>query len=159
MKVLFIALIQALAFAAAIGEVMLPTFGLLGVIALGLSVGSWYYILAELPRSAAIAFGVADLLLLPVAVKLAFAGLARSPVSHRTDLGAGSGLEALDRALTRHVGETAVVEADLRPTGKIRLGEEIHEAQTAGDWIARGALVRVLAVNGSRFHVEAVHGD
>jgi len=52
------------------------------------------------------------------------------------------------------------VEADLRPTGKIRLGDgDVHEAQAAGDWIARGALVRVLSVNGSRFQVEATHGD
>ena len=158
MKILFVALIQALAFGAGVGEVLLPSFGLLGLLCLALSAGSWYYILTELPRAAAIGFGIADLLLIPVGFKLAFAGLARSPMAHRTDLGAGSGLEALDQELTLHVGETAVVETDLRPTGKIRLDGDVHEAQTAGEWIARGRSVRVLSVNGSRFFVEA-HGD
>jgi membrane-bound serine protease (ClpP class) len=158
MKILFIVLIQALAFGAAIGEALLPTFGLLGLLSLTLSAYSWFYILTELPRSAAIAFGIADLLLIPVAIKLAFAGLARSPMAHRSDLGTGSGLEDLDRALKRHVGEWAVAETDLRPTGKIRLGDEFHEAQALGEWIARGRRVRVLSVNGSRFQVEAHEG-
>ena len=45
------------------------------------------------------------------------------------------------------------VEAALRPTGKIRIGEDVFEAQTAGEFVEKGAQVKVVAVAGSRFQV------
>jgi membrane-bound ClpP family serine protease len=52
------------------------------------------------------------------------------------------------------VGSSADVDTDLRPTGRIRIGEEVFEAQTGGDYVAKGASVRIVSVNGSRFQVE-----
>jgi membrane-bound ClpP family serine protease len=54
------------------------------------------------------------------------------------------------------VGVTAVVDAPLRPTGKIRIGEDVFEAHAAGEWVERGAQVKVLSVSGSRFQVEKI---
>ena len=154
MKFLWPLLLQAAAFGVAMAEVMIPSFGLLMVLCVGLAAYSWYYILTELPRMAALGFALLDLMLIPLGIKLAFSFLGRSPISHRTDLGTGSGLEAVDQDLHRHVGGTAVVEAPLRPTGRIRIGDDSFEAQTAGEWVDRGATVRVVSVSGSRFQVE-----
>jgi membrane-bound ClpP family serine protease len=63
-------------------------------------------------------------------------------------------LEEVDRELGRHVGATALADTPLRPTGRIRIGEETYEAQSAGEWVERGAQVKILAVAGSRFQVE-----
>ena len=49
-----------------------------------------------------------------------------------------------------------MVDAPLRPTGKIRMGEEVFEAQTSGEWVERGASVKVVSVIGSRFQVEKI---
>jgi membrane-bound ClpP family serine protease len=155
-KYLWPMVLQALAFAVAMAEVMVPSFGLLALLCAGLAAYSWYYIVAELPHQAALWFGAADLVLVPVGIKIAFTYLGRSPISHRTDVGKGSGLEGLDKELGRYVGVTALVDAPLRPTGRIRIGEEVFEAQIAGDWADRGVQVKVVSVSGSRFQVEKI---
>jgi len=155
MKYLWPALLQALSFGVALSEVVVPSFGILAVVSAGLLVWSWILI-AELPRAAALVFGAADLVLIPIGIKIAFSYLGRSPASHTTDLGTGSGLESLDRRLEAHVGSVVPVEAALRPTGKIRIGEELYEAQTAGEFVEKGARVKVVSVHGSRFQVEKV---
>jgi len=146
--------VQALAFAVAFGEIILPSFGLLAVLCAGLFAWSWQILLAHFGRGTCIAFGVADLILIPIFLRFAFTYLGKSPISHQTTLGSGSGLEGVDRELQRHVGAIALVDASLRPTGRIRIGEETYEASTAGDFVERGASVKVTAVSGSRFTVE-----
>ena len=154
MKLLWPIALQAMAFAVAFAEVIVPSFGILLIVCIGLGGYSWYIILTRLPGSAAIWFGIADLILIPFFIKYAFRYLGKSRISHRTSLGQGSGLEALDRDMGRYVGATAAVDADLRPTGRIRIGEEFFEAQTGGDYVAKGASVRIVSVSGSRFQVE-----
>ena len=154
MKLLWPIALQLMAFAVALAEVMVPSFGVLLVLCLGIAGFSWYVILTQLPHAAAIGFGVADALLIPVFIKYAFAYLGRSAVSHGSSLGSGSGREAADQALQRHLGVIAVVDATLRPTGRIRIGEDAFEAQTGGDWVEKGAQVRVVSIRGTRFHVE-----
>ena len=156
MKYFWPILIQALAFGVGIAEVMVVSFGLLAALCAALAAYSWYYIATRLPPTAAWIFGVADVLMLPVAVKIAFNSMTKSPLSHGSSLGAGSGLESMDQALHSHVGRTAVVEAPLRPTGKIRLGADVFEAQASGDFVEKGAQVKVISVAGSRFQVEKI---
>lgn len=153
MNYLWPGVLQLLFFGVAMAEVVVPSFGILAVIAAGLFIWSWILI-AELPRMAAIWFGIADLILIPIGIRFAFRYLGKSPASHTTDLGTGSGLESLDQDLSRHVGSVATVEAPLRPTGKIKVGDEVFEAQTAGEFVDRGASVKVVSVAGSRFQVE-----
>lgn len=154
MKLILPIALQLIAFAVAFAEVIVPSFGILLVLCLALAGWSWYVILTTLPTSAAIAFGVADAILIPIFIKFAFAYLGKSPISHTTDLGKGSGLEGVDQEMQRHVGATAVVDAPLRPTGRIKIGEDVFEAQTGGDWVDRGASVKVVSVSGSRYLVE-----
>lgn len=156
MTLLWPIILQALAFAIAMAEVIVPSFGILSLICAALAAYSWYFILTRLGHGAAIGFGIADILLIPIGIKLAFHFLSNSPISHRTDLGTGSGLESVDLELQRHVGVEARVDAPLRPTGKIKIGEDVFEAQTSGDFVERGAKVRVVSVIGSRFQVEKI---
>jgi len=156
MRYLWPALIQLLAFGVAFGEVMLVSFGMLALLCAALAIYSWYYIVTELPRGAAIGFGIADLILIPIAVKFGFSFLGRSPVSHGSSLGSGSGFEDRDQALARLIGITAQVEAQLRPSGKIRVGSDFYEAHTSGDFVERNAAVRITAVTGNGFLVEKI---
>lgn len=155
MKILFPAILQALAFSVAFAEVVIPSFGILSLLSAGLFIWSWV-VITGLGGQAPMWFGIADIILIPILIKFAFSYLGKSPVSHRTDLGTGSGLEAVDQSLSRHVGAVVPVESSLRPTGKVRIGEEVFEAQTAGEWVEKGAQVKVVSVAGSRFQVEKV---
>jgi membrane-bound serine protease (ClpP class) len=71
-------------------------------------------------------------------------------------VGTGSGLEAATRALEVHLG--TVVEADtaLRPAGKIRVGDNVYEARTAGEFVDQGVRVRITALRGTEFLVEKI---
>ena len=146
--------LQALAFAVGFAEVMLPSFGLLSLLCAALFAWSWVLLIQHFGHAMLLAVGLADLVLIPLGIRLAFKYLGRSPVSHGTDVGHGSGLESLDSELRRHVGATALADTPLRPTGRIRIGDETYEAQTSGDWVGRGASVKVISVAGSRFQVE-----
>ena len=156
MKILWPIVLQALAFAVAMAEVTIPSFGILAILCAALAAYSWYFILHRLGHGAAIGFGIADLLLIPIGIKLAFHFLSHSPISHRTNLGSGSGLESIDLELQRHIGVTAMVDATLRPTGRIRIGDDLFEAQTSGDFAERGSQVKVVSVVGTRFQVEKI---
>lgn len=146
--------LQALAFAVGFAEVILPSFGLLAVLCLGLFAWSWVLLAAHFGRGMMLGVGLFDLVMIPLLIRAGFAYLGKSAISHRTDLGQGSGLENVDIELGRHVGALAVADTALRPTGRIRIGEETYEAHTAGDWVERGAQVKVVSVAGSRFQVE-----
>ena len=154
MKLLWPIALQAMAFGVAFAEVVVPSFGILLILCLGLAGYSWYIILTRLGGSAALWFGIADVILVPLFIRYAFRYLGNSGISHGSDLGKGDGLEAVDQALQRHVGVTALVDATLRPTGRIRIGDDVFEAQTGGDFIAKGDPVKIISVSGSRFHVE-----
>jgi membrane-bound serine protease (ClpP class) len=156
MKVLWPVALQAMAFGVAFAEVIVPSFGILLILCIALGGYSWFVIATQLPHAARFWFGIADLIAIPLFIKFSFSYLGRSAISHRTDLGKGSGLDAVDRDLQRHVGVTALVDATLRPTGRIRIGEDTFEAQTGGDWVEKGARVKVVSVSGSRFHVEKI---
>lgn len=156
MTLLWPIILQALAFAIAMAEVIIPSFGILALVCASLTAYSWHFILTRLGHTAAIGFGIADILLIPIGIKLAFHFLSKSPISHRTDLGTGSGLESVDLELQRHVGFEALVDASLRPTGRIKIGDDVFEAQTSGDFVDRGAKVKVVSVIGSRFQVEKI---
>ncbi len=146
--------LQLLAFAVVFAEVLIPSFGLLALIAFALGAWSWYYIVTELPQGAIIGFAIADMILIPVVIRYGFAYLGKSPVSHQARLEIGSGLEEKSVALSRLVGSTGVTESFLRPSGKVRIEGDLYEAQTTGDFVEKGAEVRVVAVRGSGFIVE-----
>ena len=150
------ALLQLLAFAVGIAEVIVVSFGFLAALCAALAIYSWYFIVTRLPHGAMWGFGAADLLLLPVAIKIAFSLMQKSSISHGSSLGVGSGLESVDQKLHAFVGQVATVEAALRPTGKIRFDADLIEAQTSGDFVEKGAQVKVLSVAGSRFQVEKI---
>jgi membrane protein implicated in regulation of membrane protease activity len=105
------------------------------------------------------AFAITDMILVPILIRYGFRYLGRSPVSHRSDMGPGSGLEEKTRALQAHAGRTVITETALRPAGKVRFDGEIFEAETAGEFVEKGAEVRLTAARGSGFLVEKIGGS
>jgi len=154
MNVVWPVALQILAFAVLFAEVLIPSFGVLTLVAVGLGIWSWYFVVTGFSAAGIVAFAVADVILVPLAVRQMFRYLGRSPVSHVSDVGAGSGLEETARALEVHLGATAEAETALRPAGKVRVGEEIFEARTAGDFVEKGSPVRLVALRGAEYLVE-----
>ena len=57
------------------------------------------------------------------------------------------------------IGTHGHADTDLRPSGRIRVAGELFDAQSTGDYIARGATVVVVARSGSTLLVECVRKD
>jgi membrane-bound serine protease (ClpP class) len=57
------------------------------------------------------------------------------------------------------LGRTGVAVTDLRPSGKVRLGDTIHDVVGQMAWIDRGSPVRVVDVDGVRVMVARVDDD
>lgn len=60
------------------------------------------------------------------------------------------------KKLSNFVGKEAIAQTDLRPSGKIILNGEWLEAQSDGDFIAKGSSVKVLKVSGAYLIVELI---
>ena len=52
------------------------------------------------------------------------------------------------------LGMTGVADSDLRPAGRVRVGDDLFDAQSTGDYIARGATVTIVGRAGSSLVVE-----
>jgi membrane-bound serine protease (ClpP class) len=52
-------------------------------------------------------------------------------------------------------GTAGIADSDLRPSGRVRIGDELFDAQSTGDYIARGAPVTVVGAMGSSLVVES----
>jgi membrane-bound ClpP family serine protease len=154
LPVLWPILLQAAAFGVAMAEIVLPSFGLLFVLCVGLIAYSWFLIVTTLSGGALVGFLIADALLIPLGFWLGIRLLGRSPLSHRSDVGQGTGLEADDEKLSRHIGSVATVDAMLRPAGKVALDGEVYEGITAGDFIEKGATVKVVGLKSGALLVE-----
>ena len=83
------------------------------------------------------------------------------------DVGKGTGIgvpayrESVDQSvlsgeLAPVVGQSGLSETDLRPSGKVRVGNELLDVISTGDFIEVGEKVRIVELDGSRIVVEKI---
>lgn len=149
--------LQVLAFAVAMAEIALPSFGLLAGLCLGLLGYSWYLIVTTLAGAAIPIFIAADIALIPLGFFLGIRLMGRSPLSHRTDIGQGTGMEDGDQRLQGLIGRIGFIETRLRPSGKVKVEDEIYEALSPGEFLEQGAKARVVGVQNGTLLVEPVN--
>ncbi|HKB15423.1 MAG TPA: NfeD family protein, partial [Planctomycetota bacterium] len=62
----------------------------------------------------------------------------------------------LETGAVELVGAAGLAVTDLRPAGKVEVSGRLLDAQTTGDFVGRGARVRVVEVSGNRVLVEGI---
>ena len=147
---------QAGAILVALAEVIIPSLGILTIIALALLGYSWYYIIQELSQAAAWSFLVADIILVPVTIKLALMILRISPLTHGKFLPVGSSLDGMAEPNQDLVGKKGIVESQLRPTGKAQIENQLIEVLCEDTVVEKGAEIKVVEVIGNKIIVEPV---
>jgi len=134
-----------------VAEVFLPSLGVLSVAATAAIVAAIALAFQD-GRSTGIAFLAATAVLVPTTIMLGFRLFPRTPFGRRMVAGGlsfGSKASFDERDLTL-VGKQGVLEADCRPAGVARLEGRRVDVVTRGEWIERGAPVRVVEVQGNR---------
>jgi len=134
-----------------IAEVLVPSMGILGILAALCIIGAVAWAFAV---STTLGIGVLASagLLAPLFLMLAFKLLPKSPLAKKLIAGGftfedGVGVDARDREL---MGQVGTVEAPLRPVGAARLAGRRVDVTSRGELIEVGAPVRVIDVQGNR---------
>lgn len=131
-------------------EALLPSGGILAVIAAGLLGYSIYTVFSAISFEAGMMIVLADIIILPIAALFGLKMLARSPLSLQSSLRKSEGVVSYDEALTDLAGKEGVSLTNLRPSGTARIDGKRIDVVTRGDYIEKGETVSVLKVEGSR---------
>lgn len=142
-------------------ELLVPSFGTIGMVAAGVLIGGGVAAFA-----AGITWGAVYVVLSVVGVPLAIRGglrtLPNTPIGRRVILSGpvtvgNAGAVPADK-LQALLGASGVTVTDLRPVGTARLGEERIDVETEADWIDAGTPITVVRIDGMRIVVRPAAG-
>lgn len=150
-------ILQVLAILIGLVEVLIPSFGVLTVIAGSLLISSWWVIL-EKGSSYIWMFALADLIILPVFIKLIFILMDKSPLTLHSKLPSGDGIDlasnpTISKDLLGKTGQTLTV---LRPLGKANFSGSILEVSAEQDMIASHVHIQVIDIQGQKIIVRQI---
>ena len=146
---LWIVPLQILAAGLLVAEIFLPSAGILTALTAAATLGS-VWMAFDISTNTGLAVLAVDLVVLPIVGWKALTLIPTSPAALR-DTVQGS---VLDTRLDSFVGAEGVSETELRPVGRIRIGEEVLEAQLVRGFLERGKPVRVAQVESGHLFVE-----
>ena len=136
-----------------IAEVILPSFGILTIVALGVFGYSLFMVFQDISKAAGFAFLAADLVLIPVLVILGLKLLARSPVTLRKTLSREEGVSSQSSDLDSYIDMQGTAVTDLRPAGKAIINGKRVDVVTRGEYYEKDATIIVTAVTGNQIIV------
>lgn len=149
-------ILQMAGVAVIIAEIVLPSGGLLAIIAAGLFGYSLYTVFTEVSAFAGMVFVIADVILLPVVLIAGIKLLAVSPVTLRTRLSKTDGYSSQLESLNAFKGGSGTALTTLRPAGTALIDDQRVDVVSRGEYIEKGTAVAVVAVDGNRVVVRQV---
>lgn len=146
MPVLIICL-QILGTMAVLAEIMIPSMGLLTVVAVGFFAGSYYCVQQTSPDMLFVLFGI-NVFSIPATLLFGVTLLGKSRLALRATIKEDGTLKA-----TCAVGDQGNALTDLRPSGKIEVGTKVIDVLSMGDYIPKGSAVVVCSIDNAGIHV------
>jgi membrane-bound ClpP family serine protease len=153
---LFPVVLQVLGALVLIAEFVLPSAGILTIIAASLIGYSLYMVFTGISTFAGYMFILADIFLLPVVVFAGFKLMASSPVTLKSSLSRDAGYSSQSETLIGWLDKTGEAITDLRPAGTARIDGKRVDVVSRGEYISKGSLVRVTTVDGNRVVVREI---
>ena len=146
-------ILQLVGVVVVIAEIILPSGGILSIVALGVFGYSLFVVFSEISMTAGFAFVVADLVLIPVLVILGLKLLARSPVTLRKTLSREKGVSSQPSDLDSYIDMQGTAVTDLRPAGKAIINGKRVDVVTRGEYFEKDAMIIVTAVTANQIIV------
>ncbi len=153
---LFPVILQVLGALVLIAEFVLPSAGILTVIAASLIGYSLYMVFTGISTFAGYMFILADIFVLPAVVFAGFKLMAASPVTLKTSLSRAAGYSSQAEILSGWLNKTGEAITDLRPAGTARIDGKRVDVVSRGEYISKGSLIRVTTVEGNRVVVREI---
>ena len=120
-----------------IAEIIIPSGGILAILAVGLFGYSLYIVFSQVSASAGMVFVMADIVIIPVLVYFGFKILAKSPVTLRARLSRKDGVTSQDLAQSRYLGMEGRAVTDLRPSGVAIINQNRIDVVTRGEYLEK----------------------
>lgn len=139
-----------------LAEVVLPSGGVLTILAVGLFGYSLYSVFTEVAMSIGMMFVVADIIILPIVLIAGLKLLAYSPVALRKSLKKTEGVTSQSEKLAGYMGKTGQTITHLRPAGTAFIDGRRVDVVSRGEFIEKERPVTVIAVEGNRVVVREV---
>ena len=136
-----------------IAEIILPSGGILSIVALGVFGYSLFIVFNEISMIIGFSFVAADLILIPVLVIVGLKLLARSPVTLRKTLSGKEGVSSQSSELESYVGTQGNAVTDLRPAGIGIINGKRVDVVTRGEYLEKDSAIIVTAVTGNQIIV------
>ena len=136
-----------------IAGIILPSGGILSIVALGVFGYSLFIVFNEISMIIGFSFVAADLILIPVLVIVGLKLLARSPVTLRKTLSRKEGVSSQSSELESYVGTQGKAVTDLRPAGIAVINGKRVDVVTRGEYLEKYSAIIVTAVTGNQIIV------
>lgn len=150
---LLLIILQLVGVVVIIAEIILPSGGILSIVALSVFGYSLYIAFSEISKTVGFAFVAADLVLIPVLVIVGLKLLARSPVTLRKTLSREEGVSSQSSELESYVGTQGNAVTDLRPAGIAVINGKRVDVVTRGEYLEKDSAIIVTAVTGNQIIV------
>ncbi len=153
-KLSFPIILQIIGVGVIIAEIILPSGGILSILATMVLGYSLYLLFTDFYITIAALFVTADLILIPILIYVGFRLLANSHVTLRTTLSREKGIISQDSSLATLVGKSGIATCDLRPSGIAKIQDNRIDVVTSGEYIEKGTRIIVLGVPGNQVIVK-----
>lgn len=135
-------------------EVIVPSGGLLAILALSLFGYSIYFAIENISMAVGLGFVCADMVILPIVVVIGFKYLAKSSATLSKELSSESGVSSQSKELETLMGEEGVATSDLRPSGTALIDNKRVDVVSRGDYISKSSKIIVHKVTGNQIIVK-----
>ena len=136
-----------------IAEIILPSGGLLSLVAVGLFGYSLFIVFHDISTMAGAYFVLIDLIIIPVLLALGLKILARSPATLRETLSSENGVVSQSPELESFMGREGKSVTDLRPGGTAIIDDKRLDVVSRGEYIEKGSNLIVVEVTGNQIIV------
>jgi membrane-bound serine protease (ClpP class) len=136
-----------------IAEIILPSGGILSIVALSVFGYSLFVVFKEISNTVGFAFVAADLVLIPVLVIVGLKLMARSPVTLRKTLSREEGVSSQPPELDSYIDTQGTAVTNLRPAGIAVVNGKRVDVVTRGEYLEKDSAIIVIAVTGNQIIV------
>ena len=150
-------LLQLAGIIVVIAEFILPSGGLLSILAALLFGYSLYLVFDTLSVGTGMVFLTADIVLIPVLVIIGLKVLAVSPLALRKRLTRESGVTSQDPSMDHYLKKTGKTLTDLRPSGMADIDGDKVDVVSRGEYIDKGTDIVVTMVQGNQVIVRSTN--
>jgi membrane-bound serine protease (ClpP class) len=151
--------LQVLAFIVIIGEIFLPSGGLLSIIAASLAGYSLYLFYTDVSSMWGLTFLIVDLVSTPFVIFFGFRFLERSPLTLKRRLSREDGVVSQPVVMERLLGAEGTVVTDLRPSGIAIIEGDRYDVIANGDYLEKGTPIVVSKIVGNQMIVDERESD